>query len=122
MAWWMPILKAIGGALLSGGLKTMFGPKGTVRKGALVSRRPPPSYDTGYIRARQEERSKYAASEQPFTPKAFRQKRGQARPVGAEPALEAVNPSQMESRYWSAIFSDAKARSQIGFRGIGERD
>ena len=120
MAWWMPILKAIGGALLSGGLQTMFGPKGTVRKGALVSRRPPPSYDTGYIRAKQEERSKYAVGV--FTPKAFRQQRGQARPVGTEPALEAVNPSTMESRYWSAIFSDAKARSQIGFRGIGERD
>ena len=49
---------------------------------------------------------------------------GRARIVGGEPALEAANPSTMESRYWSAIFSDAKSKSSMSskLRIIGERD
>ena len=47
---------------------------------------------------------------------------GRARIVGAEPALEAVDPSAMESRYWSAIFSDAKAKSSMSFTGFSKRE
>ena len=46
---------------------------------------------------------------------------GRARIVGGEPALEAANPSTMESRYWSAIFSDAKSKSRISLTGIREK-
>ena len=49
---------------------------------------------------------------------------GRVRIVGGEPALEAVDPSTMESKYWEAIFSDAKAKSSMSskLRIIGERD
>jgi hypothetical protein len=43
---------------------------------------------------------------------------GRHRIVGAQQALEAVNPSEIESRYWSAIFSDAKAKSAMSFKGF----
>jgi len=38
---------------------------------------------------------------------------GMARPVGATPALKSSNPSEVNSRYWAAIYSDAKRRSEI---------
>ena len=38
---------------------------------------------------------------------------GKARPVGATPALKSSNPSEVNSRYWAAIYSDAKRRSEI---------
>ena len=38
---------------------------------------------------------------------------GMARPVGATPALKTANPSEVNSRYWAAIYSDAKRRSEI---------
>ena len=41
--------------------------------------------------------------------------------IGAEPALKAVNPSTMEAKYWSAIFSDAKSKSRISLTGIREK-
>jgi len=47
--------------------------------------------------------------------------RDRVRIVGEEPALEAVDPSTMESKYWSAIFSDAKSKSRISLTGIRER-
>jgi hypothetical protein len=47
---------------------------------------------------------------------------GRARIVGAEPALEAADPSTMESRYWSAIFSDAKSKSTMSFKGFEKGD
>jgi hypothetical protein len=33
--------------------------------------------------------------------------------VGATPALKNVNPSELSSRYWAAIYDDAKRRSEI---------
>ena len=36
-----------------------------------------------------------------------------ARPVGATPALKTASPSEVNSRYWAAIYSDAKRRSEI---------
>jgi hypothetical protein len=49
---------------------------------------------------------------------------GRARIVGGEPALEAADPRTIESKYWEAIFSDAKAKSSMSskLRIIGERD
>ena len=41
--------------------------------------------------------------------------------VGAEPALKAVDPSTLETKYWEAIFSDAKSKSRISLTGIGEK-
>ena len=38
---------------------------------------------------------------------------GMARPVGATPALKTASPSEVNSRYWAAIYSDAKRRSEI---------
>ena len=38
---------------------------------------------------------------------------GMARPVGATPALKSSSPSEVNSRYWAAIYSDAKRRSEI---------
>jgi len=38
---------------------------------------------------------------------------GVARPVGTTPALRTANPSEVNSRYWAAIYSDAKRRSEI---------
>ena len=36
-----------------------------------------------------------------------------ARPVGATAALRSASPSEVNSRYWAAIYSDAKRRSEI---------
>jgi hypothetical protein len=36
-----------------------------------------------------------------------------AQPVGATPALRSASPSELSSRYWAAIYSDAKRRSEI---------
>ena len=38
---------------------------------------------------------------------------GIARPVGATPALKTASPTEVNSRYWAAIYSDAKRRSEI---------
>ena len=38
---------------------------------------------------------------------------GMAQPVGATPALRSASPSELSSRYWAAIYSDAKRRSEI---------
>ena len=36
-----------------------------------------------------------------------------AGPVGATPALKTASPSELNSRYWAAIYEDAKRRSEI---------
>ena len=36
-----------------------------------------------------------------------------ARPVGATPALRSASPSELNSRYWAAIYEDARRRSEI---------
>ena len=36
-----------------------------------------------------------------------------AGPIGATPALKSASPSELNSRYWAAIYEDAKRRSEI---------
>ena len=50
-----------------------------------------------------------------FSPRSFARDRADARgAVGAVAALSSVNPSERETRYWAAIFADAKRKSEIG--------
>jgi hypothetical protein len=101
---WATIIKIVAPIAIN----MMFGDKGGEgeQQQGLV---PPPQY-SDYFKKRQ-----YAKEIGPFSIAKFEQQR-EGRPstaIGAEPSLKAADPSTMESRYWSAIFSDAKSKSRI---------
>ena len=48
-----------------------------------------------------------------FSPRSFAGDRKDAPIAGAVAALRSISPSERETRYWSAIFADAKRKSEI---------
>ena len=107
MAWWTDLIKAAVPVVVDffGGDKPTEDAQTTDAQGNLVAKPIP-----GELEKR--EKLKPWASESQM--RAFSNAAADmARPVGATPALRSVSPSELNSRYWAAIYEDARRRSEI---------
>ena len=103
------IIGALAGPLVTNVVGGIFGLDGKDKdsdgKPRLVARPTPPSG-----KEQRKGFSKWADDNSVRDPSS----RPAAQPAGAVGSIEGVSPSQMEANYWSAIFADAKRKSEVG--------